>query len=205
MASDFDATVRCEIADMKFLVLVEAKCHKNPMMEGWLSYETRSAQPSDALTREEASGSRVSGTSTMYSGTYEHLLRRSRSHVRNDPLRRFFTLGTATERPWLIWLPGWLQNHHCHSQLGKTSARSLSELNRFLVVQRHRRRRHGGRCRSGFSAPATWLARIETIDWWARTTVLQTGTTRLPVCGTCLGSSTSVCHRGLRRPGSWSP
>jgi hypothetical protein len=38
--------VRYEIADMKFLVLVEAKCHKNPMTEGWLSYETRSAQPS---------------------------------------------------------------------------------------------------------------------------------------------------------------
>jgi hypothetical protein len=70
-ASDFDATVRYEIADMKFLVLVDAKCHKNPMTEGRPSYETRSAQPSDALTREQASGSRVSGTSTMYSGTYE--------------------------------------------------------------------------------------------------------------------------------------
>jgi hypothetical protein len=33
--------------------------------------ETRSAQPSDALTREPAWGSRLSGTSTMYSGTYE--------------------------------------------------------------------------------------------------------------------------------------
>ena len=48
----------------------EAKCHKNPMTEGRLSYETRSAQPSDALTREPAWGSRLSGTSTMYSGTY---------------------------------------------------------------------------------------------------------------------------------------
>ena len=56
------------------------------MMEGWLSYETRSAQPSDALTREEASGSRVSGTSTMYSGTYEHLLRRLRSWVQRGPM-----------------------------------------------------------------------------------------------------------------------
>src|SRR5215217_8172915 len=56
------------------------------------------------------------------------LIHRSRSRVRNDPLRpssrlvlrpkglgRSLTCSPAR----LIWLPGWLQNHHRHSQLGK--------------------------------------------------------------------------------------
>jgi hypothetical protein len=65
--------------------LVRQKCHKNPMTEGRLSYETRSAQPSDALTREPAWGSRLSSTSTMSPVLTNHLLRRSIRRVRDGP------------------------------------------------------------------------------------------------------------------------